>query len=130
MPKLQHMKPRIIFVGIHNKENLPPLDSSTRSGKLIDSIIAVMPKSFECIKTNLFNSTSIPSKDSLDSMCDEWHWTYLPTCDDIIVLLGNDVRKHFKHLYLNTIFLKHPACIWSNANKAKYIENVVKLITD
>jgi hypothetical protein len=34
---------RIIFVGLHNKEHMKPLDSKTKSGKLIDRIIKRLP---------------------------------------------------------------------------------------
>ena len=51
----------VIFVGVHNKKGMKPLDSSTLSGKRVDMIIAKIGNiigynqmNFE--KTNLFDS--------------------------------------------------------------------------
>lgn len=43
------MKGRIIFVGIHNKPGMEPLDSRTKSGKIIDEVIAGL-EGRECVK--------------------------------------------------------------------------------
>jgi hypothetical protein len=47
-------KGRIIFVGIHNKPGMKPLDSRTKSGKIIDEVIRGL-EGRECVKTNLFD---------------------------------------------------------------------------
>ena len=41
----------VLFVGMHNKVGMKPLDSKTMSGKMIDAVIKELP--FKCIKTNL-----------------------------------------------------------------------------
>jgi hypothetical protein len=46
---------RVIFVGMHNKPGMEPLDSRTKSGKLIDRIINELP--IDCIKTNLYDDS-------------------------------------------------------------------------
>lgn len=120
---------RVIFVGVHNKTGLSPLCSTTKSGKLIDRIISSIE--CECVKTNLYNIEVLPpTKKAKFKMAQDWHFRILPSYDDIIVLLGGEVFKNFIEDEENTpIVLHHPASVWSNEKKNKYVESAVEKIT-
>jgi hypothetical protein len=62
---------KVIFVGVHNKPHLKPLDSSTRSGKTIDGIIEQLP-GIKCVKTNLFDVDYMPPVDEAIKLRDEF----------------------------------------------------------
>jgi len=116
---------RIIFVGVHNKPGKLPLDSSTKSGKIIDIIAKGLNKKIE--KTNLYNSDYLPTERAeKDYLIEEWFYTTLPTNEDIIILLGCEVQKEFKFELDNIIKLKHPA--YRKNIKKDYITNAVNEI--
>jgi hypothetical protein len=118
---------KIFFVGIHNKLGLKPLDSSTKSGKLIDRIISNL-NGEECIKTNLFDCNEIPCQE-IKKFQKSWIKKYNPKDEDIIILLGNNTQKLFpKNICKRIIGVKHPSIIWSNKNKKKYIRNTLEKI--
>lgn len=50
---------KIVFVGIHNKPGLKPLDSSTVTGKIVDEIISHFPD-VEFEKQNIFPVDYLP----------------------------------------------------------------------
>lgn len=116
---------KIIFIGIHNKPNLQPLDSSTISGKRIDEVIGLLmqsgrlsPKSV--IKTNLYNTDKFPSADDIDFYTVDFFKRIKVKKDDIAVFLGQHV-----YLTLNGILsckkirAAHPSLQWVNAEKRK-----------
>lgn len=79
---------KIYFVGIHNKPGMKPLDSKTKSGKIIDQIISQFPDC-ECIKTNLCDIDYFPiDRFEIREECQKWNETYGAKEDSIIVLLG------------------------------------------
>ena len=116
---------KIFFVGIHNKPNTQPLDSSTKSGKLIDKIILNL-KNHKCIKTNLFNLNGIPKETK--SHQEIWIKTHSPTEKDIIILLGSNVHKLFPQTNSKIIKAKHPSAIWSKQSQEDYIKEILKRI--
>ena len=121
-------KNRIIFVGVHNKPNTPPLDSSTKSGKLIDRIIERID--CEALKTNLFDVEYYPKNISERvSLVQKWADTHNPQKNDVIVILGGLVRKSFPLLhYPQPIYIHHPSSVWSKTAKAVYVKNTVSII--
>jgi hypothetical protein len=112
---------RIIFVGVHNKPNLQPLCSSTKTGKLVNRIINELPKGFEIEKTNLFNTDHFPKYEKMNDLGNEWYWTNLPTDEDIIVLLGAITHKQFRHSVKNLIKIAHPASKYSHKDMDEYV---------
>jgi len=118
---------RIIFVGIHNKPNTKPLDSNTKSGKLIDKIILNL-KEHKCLKTNLFDLDSIP--ENIEHHQKIWIDTNNPQKEDVIILLGSNVHKFFPQVPSKIIKVKHPSAIWSNKEKVNYVKNTTRLITE
>lgn len=120
---------RIIFVGIHNKPETLPLDSSTKSGKLIDKIIFNLPE-HTCIKTNLFDLNYIPQED-VDKHSQKWIEKYYPTNKDVIILLGSNVHKLFpKNVQSILIEVKHPSSIWSKRAQEEYVKYILNKLTN
>lgn len=129
---------RVIFVGIHNKQGKTPLDSSTRSGKVIDSIINNLPEC-ECIKTNLHDLEYLPQDHQvhwLDTFSD-WRKRAgikpgeVVGRDVIVVLLGGYVHQMFRRMpgYLNTIKLGHPSPTFRSKEKGlAYVGNAIAKI--
>lgn len=119
---------RIIFVGIHNKPNLQPLYSSTKTGKLVNRIIDKLPNNFEIKKTNLFNVDYFPNQEDIIDLAYEWYWENLPTDEDIIVLLGSVTHKEFRFELKNLVKIAHPASKRSHEEMDKYVLNSVEKI--
>lgn len=119
---------RIIFVGVHNKPNLQPLCSSTKTGKLVNRIINELPKGFEIEKTNLFNVDYFPEYAKMIDLGNEWYWTNLPTNEDIVVLLGAITHKQFRHDVENLIKIAHPASKYSHKDMDEYVLSAVEKI--
>lgn len=115
---------KVIFVGMHNKPGMEPLDSKTKSGKLIDRVIEGLPD-VECVKTNLYDSFHWPENfEDGDLML----WWIRVNADpkDIIVTLGESIHRRFKKLI--TIKLGHPSAIWSNDAKVEYVKRAIDKI--
>lgn len=120
---------KVIFVGMHNKAGMEPLDSRTMTGKVIDKIIEKIPVT--CIKTNLCDIDYFP-KDKIIIWAENlvWNEKYQPDSDSVIILLGTWVHKHFLFTNAKIIKLGHPAGIFGTKNKAEYIENAVKRVNE
>ena len=122
---------RLIFVGLHNKPYLAPLDSSTKTGKLIKRIIDKLPDDIQIVKTNLFDIDYFPDETETPDLVREWYWAHLPTKDDLIVLLGQATQMYFEtwidHEDLKIIKVAHPASKRSHKDMDDYVENVVEL---
>ncbi len=121
---------RIIFVGIHNKPGMDPLDSRTMTGKVIDRIIDQMPIAYECIKTNLCDVETFPVfKDEIREWTRQWHEKYDPDQFDIVVCLGQWVTENlFLTLNCKKVNLTHPAGVFGPKNKETYIEQSIEKI--
>lgn len=122
---------KVIFVGIHNKPGLTPLCSSTKTGKIIDQVIALLPNETKAIKTNLFDANFIPD-DSILRASHIRNWLIRSQADfnDIIILLGKDVAKYFPKnmIGFNIIKFPHPASLFGNEDTEKYINNVSLIV--
>lgn len=120
---------KVIFVGMHNKTGMQPLDSRTMSGKKIDAIISLLLP--PCIKSNLCECEYLPDNiREIAGWNNAWLEKYKPDDSDIVVLLGRWVHDNFKCKGDFTIVkLPHPASIMGNVNKEKYIQNAINKIT-
>jgi len=119
---------RIIFIGIHNKPGLKPLCSSTKSGKLIDRIIKILPYN-NILKTNLYDVDYLPkSKVEKEKLAYEYFCLIKPGLCDIVILLGNEVRTNIALNFSKRIEIKHPASIFSKENQDKYVSKAVAKI--
>lgn len=112
------MKQRVIFVGMHNKPGLAPLCSSTKSGKLIDRIIKELPE-YECLKSNLWNLNTWPKYAYMFNY--EWMERVDYKSGDIVVTLGECVRKSFLKSNIEYIHIGHPSAVWSHKKQDDYI---------
>ena len=119
---------KIIFVGLHNKEGMKPLDSKTKSGKLIDRIIKLISEEHEIIKSNLYDINYFPT-DSLEQekLIMDWCEKFNPDTNTISVVLGAHVHKMFPY-YHNVIKIAHPASKRSHKDMDEYVQNASRLI--
>lgn len=117
----------VLFVGMHNKPGMKPLDSKTMSGKMIDAVIKELP--FKCTKTNLCEVEYFP-KDKKEIWAGNltWNSKYEPTTETIIVLLGQWVQKNFLLTNARIVKLPHPASCMGNVNKEKYVRTAIDRI--
>lgn len=124
------MKRRVIFVGVHNKPGLTPLCSSTRSGKLIDRIIGLLPPyDFEVVKSNLHDTEEFPKAYDRKEAVEAWKQRVNYNTDDVVVLLGACVHKDFRNSDIpNRIHIGHPAGVRANNAKDVYVLRAHQLI--
>lgn len=105
-----------------------PLGSSTKSGKLIDRIINLLPADINIIKSNLFHVDYMPKQPEFDMLFSKWYWRCLPKSDDIIILLGDFVHKHFPFKTGKVIKIAHPASKRCHVDMDDYVFNTYNLI--
>lgn len=113
------MKGRVIFVGMHNKPGKAPLDSITKSGKLIDRVIAQLP-GLTCEKSNLWDLDHFPLSDDFNY---EWANRVAYDSDDIVVCLGQCVIDSFRRGPIPFIHVGHPSAVWGKLAQVDYIQN-------
>ncbi len=110
---------RIIFVGMNNKPGVAPLCSTTKSGKLIDRIIKELPN-YDCLKSNLWDIDHWPkNKDHVFNY--EWMERVQYKPGDIVVTLGECVRKAFVRGPVKFTHIGHPSAVWSKEKQDDYI---------
>jgi hypothetical protein len=118
---------QILFVGMHNKPGMKPLDSRTMSGKMIDKIIKEIP--FKCVKTNLCEVEYLPKdKNEIWAFNLSWNSKYEPSSETIIVLLGRWTQENFLLTNAKIVKLPHPASCMGYVNKEDYIKKAVERI--
>lgn len=127
---------RVIFVGVHNKPGMTPLDSKSRSGKLIDRIIRRL-EVFEphvdyqvtCVKSNLFDLDYLPVIYDRSVILNKW--SQRAKCSmgrgDVVVTLGACVHSVFKS-YCHPINLGHPSGVWAKDKQIRYVRRALKKI--
>lgn len=129
---------RIIFVGIHNKPNMQPLDSRTKSGKLIDKAIEKLKTvngigNTEFVKCNLFDALSVPD-DIFErgEMKIAFFDRIKLAKGDILILLGRNVAAEFPYYIKlfsipvkNPVFkVNHPASVFGKDAEDKYVKEI------
>lgn len=121
-------KRRIVFVGIHNKPGMKPLDSKSKSGMLIDRIITQLNDT-TWIKSNLIDLDYLPNPIDPWQSVSDWIMRTDYNCNtDIVVCLGQDVQKTMKPFITNTVNIPHPSIAWSNKSKAVYVQKALEKI--
>lgn len=124
------MENKVIFVGLHNKPGMKPLDVRTKSGKLIDRI--VQPLTHRCIPvrlTNLFDVDYYPKEEEMDKLIFEWVERIELSKHDIVVLLGQTVHDYFPKLPIkNLLKIAHPASKRSHEEMDEYVEKTFAAI--
>lgn len=120
---------KVFFTGIHNKPGRTPLSSLTKSGKVVDQIIKLL-EDVECVKTNLFDKNEMPSWEEREFLAKKWHDTHLPTADDVVVLFGCHVQRHFvKKNGPKYVLVGHPSQVMSKSDTENYILRVALLVS-
>jgi hypothetical protein len=120
---------RIIFVGIHNKPKMKPLDSKTKTGQWVDEVIEQVAP-IKCIKSNLYNLYQLPHKEKPKDHYLLWRERvrYDPE-KDIVVCLGKIV-SHAIEPHINIISVQHPSSIWSTEKRAHFIKECAMTIKE
>ncbi len=133
----------IIFVGLSNKINCEPLDSSTKTGVLVDEIIDCLE--CNCIKANLINFAPIdknnklryPNNAEIEVGFREFEKLLVISDRYVIVGLGDIVCKYLDNKVNNLVKIKHPSYIVTYKKQLKNdyiresvceIEKIVKKI--
>jgi len=122
---------KIIFVGLHNKPMMKPLDSKTKTGKLIDRIIEKCNSlDTPTRKTNLFDIEFVPHGSGyMEELALNWWQRVDPHKRDVIVLLGAMVHNEFiKNGHDKIIKVAHPAIKRSHIEMNSYVERTFELI--
>lgn len=119
---------KVIFVGIHNKPGMKPLDSRTKTGRLVDLIIeGLSPIVFTAVKSNLWEVDPSSERDAFAK------WAKRVDLDpgrDIVVLLGGQVTKQFavEHYTTRVVAIPHPSHVWSYLNQKEYVKAAIEKI--
>lgn len=121
---------KIIFVGICNKPGKKPLDMSTHSGKIINTIIMrLMLSPEDYLKTNLCDTDVMPHNDDISGHVKEYFDRVGYNPGDIFVLLGSWVHKYFPRLTdCEIIKIQHPASFNGTRDRKNYVDNAVTKI--
>jgi hypothetical protein len=120
---------KIIFIGIHNKEGLKPLDSSTDSGKRIDAIIANL-NGIECIKANLFDVSYMPLGVDAKAKAKDFVNRVGIKKDDIAVCLGKMVCNYLaRNLKCTVLKVPHPSPM-TTIRKDDYIKDITNRLNN
>ena len=127
---------KVLFVGLSNKPNIEPFDSSTKSGQVVDSIIKKI--NFECYKINFVNYAPIdsggklryPTKKEIESAVPDFVNSVANLRPDLIVSFGAIVSDELRKIDLMNIQIiceKHPSYISVYKRKFldEYIDNIV-----
>ena len=131
---------RLIFVGIHNKKAMKPLDSKTVSGKRIDKLLEEVMNNLpiekieqiDVVKTNLFDAEYHPDGQEREELKNDFFDRIEVEKDDLVVLLGQSVHQELKNdrrLDCKIVCIGHPSLQWTNVvDREKYIPNATAKI--
>lgn len=120
----------VIFVGIHNKPGMKPLDSSTLSGKAIDAVIHQL-QGIQTVKANLFDVDYYPDKSKREELKNEFIERFELSREDVYVLLGSDVKRFLAKdmTGCNVVAAAHPGSLrYSNYDRAVYAHELAQKI--
>jgi hypothetical protein len=123
---------RVIFVGIHNKPDKPPLCPTTLAGKGISAIVAGLPTGTEVLRSNLFDLDRMPNEQEAYIHRNGWLERTSATPNDIIVLLGAITHFHWRFMAQQgrVIRIGHPSARMSVEKRNKYLQNAIDKITE
>jgi hypothetical protein len=123
---------KIFFVGVNNKPGMAPLDSKSKTGKLIDITIKKFP-SITCIKTNLFDVEDLPKEEWMkNDLAYQWWIQHQPQENDIAVLLGKVVQKYFPNginAKCRKVFSVHPGRLAGLIQQATFLSTLFNEIS-
>lgn len=132
---------KILFVGLSNKPNTKPFDSSTNSGKVVDKITSKLDH--QIYKCNLVNFAPIddngklryPTKNEIADSMDEFVKHTDQIEPDLIIAFGKIVSRNLSKIenFKNrTIHALHPSYVYIYKRKTldSYIENICYQVQD
>lgn len=121
---------RIVIVGLHNKPSMKPLDSKTKSGKLIDRIIKELT-GFYIVKTNLFDVDYFPTEKIEQSrLAFDWIERAELNINDLVIVLGAAAKDAFPPIPNKIIYIAHPASKRSHVDMDDYVIKTVELVNN
>lgn len=126
-------------MGLSNKQDLEPFDSSTNSGKIVDMIIEKLPDII-FVKRNIVQYAPLdkngklryPNKEEL--IDGNNNLVKIINEFDCVVLFGNIVQNTInsdcRFTHMKKIFAKHPSYIWVYKRKLidEYVDQIVNEI--
>lgn len=129
---------KVLFIGLSDKIGCTPLQSDTKSGIIIDMIIAKL--NAQCYKINLANFTPLDEKGKLrypnKEEMDKGYENLIKSIDflkpDVCVLLGDKVTKYLSGKLNNFVSIKHPSyiAVYKRKNIEDYVHDSVNLINE
>lgn len=128
MTQKKIIKGRLFFVGLHHKPHLPPLCTSTKTGKIIKGIVEALPFEVEVVKTNLYDREELPASSLWNVLAEEWHHRHETEEEDVIVLLGAHVHNYFFCRTGYIIKIAHPASRYGAQKVKEYTDKAVDKI--
>lgn len=120
-------KIKICFVGIHHKTNMEALDSRTKSGQLIDAIIARLGDGFEVGKRNLFPTEYLPKGEEAKRLTTAFKLDH----NTFYILLGKLVSEVLSiDLQSQCITVYHPGYVLRRGKvfREDYINTIVAIL--
>lgn len=125
----------IFFVGIHNKPGKAALDSSTKTGRIIDIIITQVQAlhtrdKLTFHKTNLYNLDYLPIPGKIDGSMWALRVGYGNKPDDCAILLGKECVLRIKGFFSDgdVLCLGHPGHLPTREQEDQYITNSIDQI--
>jgi len=120
---------KLFFVGIHDKEDLKPLDIISKSGKIISKVEKQL--GVKGIRTNMADMDRMPVGNEIDEEAVKWWYRNEVEVGDIVVLLGKFVHDNFHYAPgPRYIKLPHPASSLFHGTKTQeaYVNKAVEKI--
>jgi len=116
---------KILFTGLHLRPGFEALDSRTRTGKIIDRVIARLPDGLKCEKRNLYPDFKVPDTAKERQRARDLFFIHHGGDNAIWVLLGKQVQQSLRR---NGVCLAHPGSLRFGGDAGKYIEDSVRKI--
>lgn len=109
---------------------MAPLDSQTKTGKIVDEVIAALSP-IVCIKSNLFDLNHLPIAWSNK---DVFKWKervqYNPDMDVVFTLgavVGTTMEKVFGN-QKGMIQVAHPSSLWAKEKREKWVDDIIYFV--
>jgi hypothetical protein len=110
---------------------MAPLDSRTRTGRVVDRIITILSQEVEGVKSNLYDIEEWPTlrtnEENRQALL-SWKIRVQLQPSDIVVTLGHFVNEVFRKTKTPSIRVGHPASVRSRVKKEIYIVKLVSMI--
>lgn len=109
---------KILFIGIHYRQEFNALDSRTKTGQVVDRIISLLPKEFEYKKCNLYPTYDLPIGEVKKEYIDLFYQHYDYDTYPVWVLLGKEVQKALNE---GGVCINHPGSLRFGKSEFHYV---------